>query len=186
MKNKEIEIELDAEDDDTSPHLLALYGDIDEAQCAELIYTLQVLKDLPRTKPFELIISTKGGDIDEMFSVYDAICAAREDREIHTIGMGKVMSAGVLLLAAGTRGHRKIGANCRVMIHNMALSFQGQMHDLKNEIESTAQTEKACIKSLVRETNLTKKELKKILNQKANVYLTANEAIKYGIADEIL
>ena len=59
-------------------------------------------------KPFEVIISTNGGNADEMFAIYDTMRWIRENVEIETFGLGKVMSAGTLLLAAGTKGKRKI------------------------------------------------------------------------------
>ena len=55
--------------------------------------------------------------------------------EKRKIGMGKIMSAGTLLLAAGTRGKRKIMKNCRVMIHAVSAGSMGTIHNLQNEME---------------------------------------------------
>ena len=121
-----------------------------------------------------------------MFAVYDTIRLIREDDcEITTTGIGKIMSAGVLLLAAGTRGKRRIGANCRVMLHGVASGHVGQIYSLENELEEVRWTQDQYIKSLAAETDMTQKYIKKLIERKVNVYLTAKEAVELGIADEV-
>ena len=106
--------------------------------------------------------------------------------EIHTVGVGKVMSAGVPLLACGTKGKRRIAKNCRIMIHSVSAGNQGNLHDLMNELGAVEELQKMYINCLVEETKMTKSQLKKMLKRKVNVYLSAEQAIKLGIADEIL
>ena len=137
-------------------------------------------------KPMKLYLSTYGGAADDMFSFYDILNQAKESCELHTIGLGKVMSAGVLLLAAGTKGHRYIGKNCRVMIHAVSAGNIGELHNLQNEMEAIQQLQDSYTNALVQETSMTKRQLNKLLDRKVNVYLTAQEAIEYGIADKIL
>jgi ATP-dependent protease ClpP protease subunit len=54
-------------------------------------------------EPMSFIVSTWGGSAVDMFSIYDIMRMVRNDCDINTLGIGKVMSAGVLLLAAGTK-----------------------------------------------------------------------------------
>ncbi len=96
------------------------------------------------------------------------------------------MSAGVLLLAAGTNGTRKIGKNCRVMIHSVIGGNHGSLHNMVNEMEAIEQLQEMYCNALIAETNMTKKQLKKMLERKVNVYLTAEEAVELGIADIII
>ena len=96
------------------------------------------------------------------------------------------MSAGVLLLAAGTRGKRRIGRNCRVMIHGVAAGAGGAVYSLENELEEIKHTQDQYIKLLARETDMTVSYIKKLINRKLNVYLTASEAVELGIADEVV
>ena len=122
-----------------------------------------------------------------MFSVYDMITLVKSKGfEIHTYGLGKVMSAGVLLLAAGTPGRRKIGKHCRIMIHSCNAGNIGDIHNLKNEMEAISNLQDLYINALVDETSMTRRQLRKLLDRKVNVYLSAEEAIEYGIADEII
>jgi ATP-dependent Clp protease protease subunit len=137
-------------------------------------------------RPIEFYISSYGGNADDMFALYDIMRQIREETEIHTIGMGKVMSAGVLLLAGGTKGKRKIGKNCRVMIHSVIAGNHGNVHNLVNEMEAIQGLQEMYVNSLVEETKMTKPQMKKMLERKVNVYLSAEEAVELGIADEII
>ena len=138
------------------------------------------------SEPIKLMISTYGGSAADMFSIYDVMRIVRNECEIHTLALGKVMSAGVLLLAAGTKGKRFIGKHCRIMLHSVVGASHGAIHNLENEMDEIRWLQEQHIKCLVEETKLTRRELKRILNRKVNVYLTAEEAVKFGIADEIV
>ena len=67
----------------------------------------RLLPEGKEKKPVEFYINTYGGSADDMFGMYDIMRNIRDTTEIHTCGIGKVMSAGVLLLASGTKGKRK-------------------------------------------------------------------------------
>ena len=169
---------------------IGLFADVTEERIAELIHAMMYLNEvykLNKTEdPISFYISTYGGSADDMFGMYDVMRHVRDETEIHTIGLGKVMSAGVILLAAGTKGKRKIGRNCRVMIHSVIAGNHGPLHNLINEMEAVEQIQQMYIDCLVAETSLSKKQLKKLLERKVNVYLSAEEAIEYGIADIII
>ena len=169
---------------------MALFGDVDEEKSLELIVGLLTLTELskkePPYDPITFYISTYGGSADEMFAIYDMMSLLKEKCEIHTIGLGKVMSAGTLLLACGTKGKRKIGKHCRVMIHAVAAGSHGELHDIENEMKSIKHTQELYINALARETNMTKRTIQKLLDRRVNVYLTAEEAVEYGIVDEII
>ena len=106
--------------------------------------------------------------------------------DVETVGIGKVMSAGVPLLASGTKGKRKIGRNCRIMIHNVSGGNYGSIFILENELEEIKWIQDRYIECLAKDTKLTKSQIKKMLNRQTDVYLSAEDAIKYGIADEIV
>jgi len=72
------------------------------------------------------------------------------------------------------------------MIHSVIGGNHGPLHNLINEMEAIEQLQKMYGEALVAETNMTKKDLKKLLEQKVNVYLTAEEAVELGIADIII
>ena len=150
------------------------------------LYLNEINRVKKQDKPIEFYLSTYGGSADDMFALYDVMRQIRESTEIHTIGLGKVMSAGVLLLASGTKGKRKIGKYCRVMIHSVIGGSHGSLPNLANEMEAMQQIQKDYIDALVEETSMSKKDLKKLLERKVNVYLSAEEAVELGIADIII
>ena len=182
--------------------LTGIYGDVTEDKCSEAIYGLYALhhtgkkmeledpedleSDIIETyRPIDFIISTHGGQAAEMCSVYDAIRSIRDKTPVHTVGLGKVMSAGVLLLACGTKGKRKIGSSCRVMIHGVVAGQHGYISDMENEFSETKFIQKMYVKALARETNMDEKYIRRLMNKKKNVYIDAEEAVRLGIADII-
>jgi ATP-dependent Clp protease protease subunit len=174
--------------------VIGLYSAVEDEKIAELTQALLYLnetnkmrdKEKEESKPIEFYINTYGGSADDMFAMYDVMQQIMEETEIHTIGVGKVMSAGTLLLAAGTKGKRKIGKNCRVMIHNVAAGNFGILPNLTNELEAIQTLQDDYINAMVENTKFTRKKLEKLLNEKVNIYLSAEEAVKYGLADEIM
>lgn len=179
-----------------------IYGDINEEKCSEAVYGLmalhltgqgQTLEDpedensevIKTYEPIEFVISTHGGLAADMFSVFDVMRDIRDESPIHTKGLGKVMSAGVLLLAAGTKGERRIGKYCRVMIHGVVAGQHGYLADVENEFKETKSIQKMYVKALAEETNMSETYVRKLMNKKTNVYLNAEEAVKLGIADII-
>jgi len=182
---------------------VALIGDIKEDKSAEIIYSMhvyresgkmQTLKDpddeksdlITTYEPFEFLVSSYGGSAVDMFAIYDTMRMTKEDCEIHTVGLGKVMSAAVLLLAAGTKGTRKIGANCRLMIHGVISGQQGHLDDLENEMEESKWMQKQYIKALAAESNMTEKYIRNLMKRRLNIYIDAIEAVDLGIADSII
>ena len=181
------------------PSTFMLYGDVNEERASDIVSALLLLGDkkrvdkakerLPEGEELDDIkfyLSTYGGSADDMMAIYDMMRITKINRDVETIGMGKIMSAGTLLLAAGTRGKRKIMKNCRVMIHAVSAGSMGTIHNLQNEMEEIQNIQDLYITALCAETLLTKRQLKKMLDQKVNVYLTAEEAVEYGLADEVI
>ena len=190
--------------------MVSLYGDLDEKKGHEIVSDLfsfvevknvlerqlkemdpktrkQVVGQLSHKDPIKFVISTFGGNAVDMFGIYDTVkMTESEGIEVHTIGSGKVMSAGVLLLACGTKGQRKIGRNCRVMVHPVVGGAHGPSHDIQNEVEEILQTQQQYVECLANETKLSISRLNKLISEKRNIYLSAEEAVKYGIADKIM
>jgi ATP-dependent Clp protease protease subunit len=166
-------------------------GEVTEDRAADLVSALLVLSqtkdpDAERAEPIKLYVSTYGGSADEMFGIYDVVNFCKKFCDIETIGLGKVMSAGTLMLASGTKGKRKIGKHCRVMIHAVNAGQVGDIFNLQNELEQTVGLQDSYIQAMSHETNMTKRQIQTLINRKVNVYLTAEEAIEKGLADEIL
>ena len=192
-KQEEREIMILPKSSEPDLRVVGLFTDVTEEKIAEVVHGLLYMNELNRMetkkenkRDIEFYLSTYGGSADDMFALYDIMKQIEKETDIITIGMGKVMSAGVLLLAGGTHGKRQIGRNCRVMLHSVVAGNHGSLHNLVNEVEAIQDLQEMYIDRLVEETKMTKKQLKKMLEQKVNIYLSAEEAIEYGIADVIV
>lgn len=182
--------------------LIGLFGEVEERKIAQIIGIMLELSETSEVEitskvddkeetrienlPIEFLISTPGGSADDMFSLYDIMRLVRNKCDIETFGLGKVMSAGVLLLASGTKGKRKIGKSCRVMIHSVVGGTHGSFHNLENEMSEMRYMQDAYLKALSDESNMSVAQLKRMIGRKVNVYLSAEEAVKLGIADIIV
>ena len=165
-------------------------GDVTEEKAADLISALLVLaqtkdEEDERAEDIKLYISTYGGSADEMFGIYDVMNFCKQFCDIQTIGLGKVMSAGTLLLAAGTKGKRYVGNHTRVMIHSVNGGSMGELHNLQNEMEQIAGLQESYIQAMSNETSMTKRQIQTLINRKVNVYLSSEEALEKGLADEV-
>jgi len=172
---------------------IGLFAEVEAEKIAEISHALlylneinQIERDPEQRKPILFYLSTYGGNADDMFALYDLMRVVRTETQIHTVGLGKVMSAGVLIFAAGTKGHRYIGKNCRLMIHSVMGGNQGNLHDMLTEMDAIENLQQMYIECLVAETNLTESQIKKMLERKVNIYLSAEEALEHGIADHII
>ena len=190
----------------TEPELrtINLYGDISERKGADVIAALLYLENSSHTvtnkdphdpeseqvivaRSIAMMVSTHGGTASDMFSILDIMDMVKERTcDIETFGIGKVMSAGVPILAAGTKGKRKVGRNCRIMLHNVMAGSHGTIFSMENELEEIKWTQERYIETLAQYTKLTPSKIKKLLKTQKDVYISAEEAIKMGIADEII
>ena len=187
---------------ETKLRTVGIMGDINDDASAEVIFGLLSLhnsavhyepadpndeeSDIKEViMPIDMVISTPGGNADDMFAIYDTMRMIRDEVPIKTRGIGKVMSAGVVLLAAGTKGERSIGKNCRIMLHSVIGGHVGPMHQLDVEMEEIRNIQDQYIAVLSEETKMTKRYLRSLMKKKVNVYLSATEAVELGIADKI-
>lgn len=181
-----------------------LYGDISERKGADVVAALLYLESSSHALSLEnpqdpesqqvvvarsiaMMVSTHGGTASDMFSILDVMDMVKERTcDIETFGIGKVMSAGVPILAAGTKGRRKVGRNCRIMLHNVMAGTGGTIFSMENELEEIKWVQDRYIETLAANSKLTPAKIKKLLKAQRDVYISAEEAIKMGIADEII
>lgn len=176
----------DSESEDGTRNVY-LVGPIDEELIKSVTEKVINLSEKDPRKPINLIISTHGGEVDDTFMLYDMMKYV--PTPIHTVGLGKIMSAGCLLLAAGEKGHRKIGKNARVMYHLGWEHAFGTIFELKSFVEAFDKQEKQYDSAFAKETGMTLKQVEKLYDKNgptADKFITADEALSLGIVDEII
>lgn len=163
--------------------IVVLHGEVNELTISSVIVQLLQLAN-ENHKPIHLVISTYGGSVDEMFSLYDTIkflpCP------VHTIALGKVMSAGVLLLASGVKGCRMIGKSARIMIHPISGGLFGNVFEAMNEVKEHQRLQTLMVDALRKETKMSKIQIEKIMKAGHDYFLTPEQAVQMGIVDKIV
>lgn len=130
----------------------------------------------------QMLLSTYGGCVYDGLSLYDAVKNSKTEVDITCFG--KIMSMGiVLLLAAKTR---KAYRNTTFMIHEMTSGYLGKLADMENDLEESKRLQKTLWDIITSETKITQKQLDDIYEKKKDWYLSAEEALEYGLITEII
>ena len=147
------------------------------------IKAFQLLNSEPSDKPIEIFISTFGGSVFELFSIYDMIRASKS--HIVTIGYGKIMSAGTLLLSCGDE--RKAYPNTQFMIHEILYSLGYDKHTVqKSEVVNADQLNDRFLGLLAKCTNKSLKQWKTLTHSRPDKYFDAKQALEWGLIDKII
>ncbi len=157
---------------------------VNEQATKEIIEKILRCEDDSPTQPIRVIVNTYGGHVVEMFALYDTFKLCRAP--IITIGVGKIMSAGVLLLSAGEKGERRIGRNAIVMIHEVWSVLWGSLYNLESEVKEVRRLQDQMLACLCKETGQKASTLKKIFGEHKDEYLLPNQAKKLGIVDKVV
>ena len=173
-----------AKKDTNEPRLVMLTGTVCQTNIAAVIKSLFELEFKNPETPIHLVIDTYGGSVHSMFSLYNAMQAISSP--IYTIGLGKIMSAGVLLLAAGEKGHRKVGQHATVMIHPVSSINHGNIFEMEHDLEEIRRLQDLLVEALSDETNLSIKKLQKIMEKEKDQFFEADEVVQMSIADTII
>ena len=183
-----------------------LYGEVTDDNCRVLVSSLYYFRDSGKIKeevpskedsdaepefietfsPMDFLVSTEGGSVQDMFAVYDCMRDIKKDCDIRTLGIGKVMSAGVLLLAGGTKGLRRVGKNCRLMLHAPSGGQFGSLKELEVDIREVKWYQDQFVKALAQESNLSERKIRSIFRKKTDTYFDAKQAVEWGIVDEVV
>ena len=133
-------------------------------------------------KDIYMYINSPGGSVYDGLGIFDTMQHVKPD--IHTVCVGLAASMGAFLLAAGTKGKRSSLRHSRIMIHQPLGGARGQATDIEIQAKEILTLKDKLNKILAEKT---KQPLKKIqADTERDFFMNAEEAIKYGIIDEIL
>lgn len=143
------------------------------------------LQSMDADRQISMYINSPGGSFTALTAIYDTMEYIKPD--VQTICLGQAASAAAVLLAAGTKGKRLALPNSRILIHQPALGGQGT-YGQSSDLEIAA-NEILRIRSLMEQmlSDKTGQPVEKISHDvERDKYLTAQEAVEYGIIDEVL
>ena len=179
------------------PNTLGLVGDLNEESAQEIYHGLMQLnggKVFPnpvgegeeRPEDVHFLISTGGGAVYDMFGIIDIMNIVKRRRDIATLGTGKVFSAGVPLLASGTKGKRFVTRNARIMMHRCSAGNMGTTADMKASHDEMRLMEDQMVQVIAENSKLSVGEIHNMFSKNTDEYFSAQEAIEMGLADEII
>ncbi len=132
-------------------------------------------------KDILLYINSPGGVVTSGLAIYDVIKYVKPD--VQTICVGSCFSMGALLLAAGTKGKRFILPHGKVMLHQPSGGATGQSSDIQIHAKEIIKTKVELNKILAEATGKTEEQVSKDTDR--DMYMSATEAVAYGVVDEI-
>ena len=156
--------------------------EITEHTASVIIAQLLFLEAQDPDKDINIYINSPGGLVSAGLAIYDTMKFIKP--EISTICVGTAASMAAVLLSAGTKGKRYVLPNSEVMIHQPLGGAQGQATDIKITADHIMELKTKLNKILADNTGQKLSVIEKDTDR--DNYLSADEAVKYGLADKIL
>lgn len=161
---------------------LIVTGPVDEDMSAAITRSLLTFNAEDPETPIAMYINTYGGTAHDMMAIYDVMQFIKPP--IYTIGCGKVMSAGVLLLAAGEPGYRYALPHTSIMIHRVRGGALGTVEDIEASGDHMKQLQSISETLLSKHTKITKKQMKDFMSG-PDSYLLPRQAKVLGLIDHV-
>ena len=160
--------------------------DIDTSSCKaaiEFILENNFNNEVKKPKELNLIICSPGGDLSAAFALIDVMRGS--SIPIKTTGLGMIASAGLLIFISGTKGKRVLTPNTSILSHQFTWGSFGKEHELFAAVKEFDLTTKRMIKHYKKCTGLSDADIRKYLLPPQDVWLSAPEALKLGICDNV-
>tara|TARA_B100000886_G_scaffold150055_1_gene102010 strand:- start:5842 stop:6435 length:594 start_codon:yes stop_codon:yes gene_type:complete len=162
--------------------IIFIVGGIDDYVANLVVAQLLFLESEDPKKDIFMYINSPGGVITSGLSILDTMNYLKCD--VSTVCFGQAASMGAVLLSCGTKGKRFALPNSRVMIHQPLGGARGQATDIEIQAKEILTLKEKLNKILAEKTN---QSLKKITSDtERDYFMNAEEAVKYGIVDEVL
>ena len=162
--------------------VIMLDGEVSQHSASLICAQLLFLESDNPDKAISLYINSPGGSVTAGMAIYDTMNFIKP--AIHTIVMGQAASMGSLLATAGEKGHRYILPNARHMIHQPLGGASGQATDVEIQARELLRWKTVLTDIYVKHTGKTHTQLK--ADMERDNFMTADEAVEYGLADKIL
>ena len=162
--------------------IIFLVGPVTDALSNTVIAQLLFLEHQDPKKDIKLYINTPGGSVTAGMAIYDTMQYVKPD--VHTICVGLAASMGAVLLASGAKGKRSSLPNSEVMLHQVMGGAEGQAVDIDIAARHILKIKDKLNQILVNHTGQSISKIEKDTDR--DFYLSASEAKKYGLIDEIV
>jgi ATP-dependent Clp protease protease subunit len=155
---------------------------IDDAVGNLIMAQLLHLESEDPDKDINLYVNSPGGDITSLFAIYDTMQYIKPD--VSTICMGQAASAAAVLVLAGTKGKRFALPHSRILLHQPHGGAQGQAVDIEIQAKEITRYRKLLEELIAEHTGQPLDKVEKDTDR--DYILTADEAVAYGVVDEVI
>ena len=162
--------------------IIFLGGPIDDNVANLIMAQLLFLESEDSKKDIHLYINSPGGSVTAALAMYDTMRHIKSD--VSTICVGIAASAGALLLSSGAKGKRFALPNSEVMIHQVMGGAEGQASDIEISARHILKTKENLNRILAENTGKSIAQVEK--DSDRDHYMSADEAMRYGLIDHIL
>ena len=162
--------------------IVFLDGEIGDLSADLVVAQLLFLDGQDTEKDINLYINSPGGSVTAGLAIYDTLQHLKSN--VQTICLGQAASMAALILTAGTAGKRMVLPSSRVLIHQPWGGAQGQARDIGIQSREIVRLKKMTINYFAKHTG---KSIEQIAaDMERDLYMSAEDAVEYGIADSIL
>ena len=155
---------------------------IDDTVANDVMAQLLTLESMDPDRDIMMYINSPGGSFTALSAIYDTMQFVRPD--VMTICLGQAASAAAVLLAGGAKGKRMALENARILIHQPYSEGGGQGSDIEIQAAEIMRMRSLLEKMLAKDSKKTVEEVSKDIER--DKILTAEEAVAYGIIDQVL
>ena len=162
--------------------IVMLSGEINDDVASSVVAQLLFLEAEDPDKDIYLYINSPGGVVTSGFSIYDTMNYIKP--AVSTICIGQAASMGAFLLSCGEKGKRYALPNARIMIHQPLGGAQGQATDIEITTKEILRIKATLNKILAENSGQKLSKIEKDTDR--DFYMSAQEAVKYGLIDKVL
>jgi len=162
--------------------IIFLGEEVNEHTANVVVAQLLHLANEDPNKDIQLYINSPGGSVYDGLAIYDTIQFIKPD--VQTIGIGLQASMGAFLLSSGTKGKRMMLPNARVMIHQPSSGTQGKVTDQEISLRESLYLKERLTEIMAK--NVGQKVDKVKADMERDFWMSAEEAAKYGLVDEVI
>lgn len=162
--------------------IIFLGSGVDQASANVIVAQLLFLQAQDAKKDIFFYINSPGGSVYDALAIYDTMQYIEND--VVTVGIGMQASAAAFLLSSGTKGKRNVLPNASVMIHQPSSGTRGKVTDQEIDLRESLRVKELLETIMAGNTGQTREKIHDDMER--DKWLTAEEAVKYGIADKII
>lgn len=161
-----------------------LFSEIDQDSAEDLCeFIIKANYVFDKDQPLTLLINSPGGGVYDAFGIIDLMESSK--LIIQTVGIGMIASMAALIFVAGTKGKRIMSRNSFIMTHQFSQNLEGKYHDFVAQRSHEDDLQERFVQHFVRHTKMTETQVREILLGSSDKWISAKEALEYGLCDAI-